>query len=269
MKPLQWFAGLLIIIGVFTWASVSSGQGSAEDLYKRGSELQKAGKFKEALASYEKALKAGREHYGAMYGRGACLFNLGDYAAAETAARDLLRSYPDDTHGVVLLGRTLLKSGSTQEARRLFLRALDRNPQDVAALAGMGEAEYLIGNRFAGEHYLKKALALSPNDRTVQQLLGPVEAANREYLKEGGEERREVTRSAPSGQVAQPPDISEEEEPATGPPILVYEQPDMSSFLEEDSSTNTRRGARESRGRSGKPRFDDRSYWGLDYPERP
>jgi hypothetical protein len=133
----------------------------------------------------------------------------------------------------------------------------------------MGEAEYLIGNRFAGEHYLKKALALSPNDRTIQQLLGPVEAANREYLKEGGEERRDVTRSAPSGRVAQPPDISEEEEPATGPPILVYEQPDMSSFLEEDSNPYIRRGARQSRGRSGKILFDDRSYSGPDYPERP
>jgi tetratricopeptide (TPR) repeat protein len=190
MKPVTVLFLFLSVIWLLSAAQTNANPQKADALYGKGVELQSAGKAKDALEYYNKALKEDLRHRGAMYASGTALYELGDYKEAGRALREVLIFHPDDLRAVSLLARIELAAGSSREAKKLFLKVLDRYPKDVSTLIGLGQAERMLGNRFAGEQYLKRALDVEPDNGSLQIMVRKARRANEEFLREREAEKR-------------------------------------------------------------------------------
>jgi tetratricopeptide (TPR) repeat protein len=187
-------------VGVFLWCVIAlwmlsvvqsdASPKNADALYAKGVELQTAGKTREALEYYKKALRQDLQHRGAMYATGTALYELGEYREAGRALREVLTFYPDDLRATSLLARIELATGSPRQAKKLFLKVLAKYPKDVPTLIGLGQAEQMLGNRFAGEQYLKRAMDVEPENTSLQQMVRKARQANEEFLREREAEKR-------------------------------------------------------------------------------
>jgi len=64
----------------------------------------------------------------------------------------------------------------------------------VRALVGLGKVKVLKGNRFSGERYLKKALALNPENADLKRTVEDVIGTNQRYLRAKKAEKRAMIR---------------------------------------------------------------------------
>jgi tetratricopeptide (TPR) repeat protein len=184
---------LFLFFAALVSFSISFAQGPAAigDPFEQALKLHREGKVQEAVSWYEKALDKDMTHHGAMFGLGSAYYQLSKYPEAIAALEDVLAFYPDDIAARTLLAEIQLTRGMLDDARKNFNEALAARPDFVAALVGLGKTEYFLGNRFAGEKYLKDALARDPNNAYLQQTVRMTEEANREYLREEEAERRQ------------------------------------------------------------------------------
>ena len=81
-------------------------------------------------------------------------------------------------------------TGTIQQARAVLSEYLDKEPRDVEGYLWLGQAEYMIGNRFEGERLLKKALSMAPGNRILGALVTRIEAENRDLLKAETEQKK-------------------------------------------------------------------------------
>jgi len=89
-----------------------------------------------ALAAFEAAIAAGSVGPAAHYNRAVCLYRLGDFAAAETAFRELGRDFPEmRALAEYNLGLSLVRQGRDDAARAAFVTARSSGDDTVAALA--------------------------------------------------------------------------------------------------------------------------------------
>ncbi len=183
---LCWLITFWMLSSSHTYASPQD----ADGLYAKGVELQRAGKTREALAYYKKALRQDLQHRGAMYASGTAFYELGEYREAGRALREVLTFYPDDLRATSLLARIELATGSPRQAKKFFLKVLAKYPKDVPTLIGLGQAEEMLGNRFAGEQYLKRAVDVEPDNTSLQLMVRKARQANEEFLQARVAEKR-------------------------------------------------------------------------------
>jgi tetratricopeptide (TPR) repeat protein len=116
--------------------------------------------------------------------------NQSNYPQAAECFSDITIFCPSDTRAKLLLGRARLMTGTIQQARAVLSEYLDKEPRDVEGYLWLGQAEYMIGNRFEGERLLKKALSMAPGNRILGALVTRIEAENRDLLKAETEQKK-------------------------------------------------------------------------------
>lgn len=180
-----------VIALIFACVSIDAiGLEDVAKLYKKGFELQHAGKLKQALAIYDGCLEQDPTNYKALFAGATAYYAMGDYKNAQARFEKLLTFYPDKGKVPLYLAYCQLHLGQVAEAKAALERIVVDRPKDVAAMIGLGWAEYLSGNRFTAISYLKKALALQPDNKVLAGAVSRLESTNEEYLKAREEARQ-------------------------------------------------------------------------------
>ncbi|MFL5295211.1 MAG: glycosyltransferase family 9 protein [Phenylobacterium sp.] len=120
---------------------------TTEDSFERGAELQKAGRFAEAAAVYERAA-AKALTVNLAINLGVCLGELGEREKAEHYLALAKRHRPSNPNVLRLMGNAYAEAGRTELAEQEYLAALAAAPDDEhakLALAGL----YLSTGRYA------------------------------------------------------------------------------------------------------------------------
>jgi tetratricopeptide (TPR) repeat protein len=175
---LRWFVAWGAVVCLALFAGASWAESQADRLCTEGLKLQKAGKIQEALLLYNNALSVDLQHHTAMRAQAVALYQLGENRKAEGALRDLVALYPDDTKAQLLLARMELASGLVDQAKRRLVLITDKDPKNVSAIVGLGQAEYLAGNCYAGTDLLHKAMDLNPSNPRIRGII-------RQHLRHG------------------------------------------------------------------------------------
>jgi len=97
-----------------------------------------------------------------------------DYDKAVELTRAALTGSPDNAQLWTLQGIALASKGDNQEALPAFQRALKISPNNLAALAGASQIEYLEGKPAAAQH-LNHLLELRPAEPTAHAMLAVLE----------------------------------------------------------------------------------------------
>jgi tetratricopeptide (TPR) repeat protein len=95
----------------------------------------------------------------------------GDPQTAYAIAQKLVETKPGNVKSWLLLGTALLELKRNSESLRAFHRALDLQPESLAALEGAVQAAYAIQSPEA-ERLLQRVLAIDPRNETAHAMLG-------------------------------------------------------------------------------------------------
>ena len=87
----------------------------------------------------------------------------------------LVAESPDDLMLRKNLAHLLLNYGLPTESAQLFQEIIEKNPQDWDAFAGLGHANFALGNYLSAQRAFKKALGNKPEDVESKQKLEVVD----------------------------------------------------------------------------------------------
>jgi DNA-binding SARP family transcriptional activator/tRNA A-37 threonylcarbamoyl transferase component Bud32 len=151
-------------------AAVTSDSVSARDAYLRGEEGFRATRYAEAYDSFHEAVEVDPTFALAHYRKSLVAVMILRFDEAErSAVAAMEHRYRLDTRERRLVEAwAALVRGSAQEAQRLYRSILDKYPDEVEALFGLGTAQVyfnpILGNSTAeAEAQFRRVLELSPN----------------------------------------------------------------------------------------------------------
>ena len=137
----------------------------------RGEALEKAGRYRDALASYEKAIALRPEVAENHFRHGAVALELGDDAGAERDFREALARDAAFAPARAALVRLLSRRGRAEEAIAL-IRTSEGETSSTQLRTALAEA-YLAEERFdEARSLLEEVLAATPDDARALALLG-------------------------------------------------------------------------------------------------
>jgi tetratricopeptide (TPR) repeat protein len=151
--------------------------------------LEKLGRHKDALASFQKAFEINSQRVEMGIGVGVSLLHLKRYGDAATAFEACLRTHPDDEAGLFGKAFALQVAGSLPEAEAAYLEVLNRNPSQEEALTNL-IAITVAQHKDAGtREHCAKLLALRPDSRIALEALvaADLAAGNFEAASQNGE----------------------------------------------------------------------------------
>ena len=97
----------------------------------------------------------------------------GDFKAAETSLREVLKQEPNNATALNNLGYFLVERGERlSEAVDLIKRALEREPNNASFLDSLGWAHFKMGQLAEAEKNLTEAARRNPNSAAIQNHLG-------------------------------------------------------------------------------------------------
>lgn len=99
------------------------------------------------------------------------LLNAGDKPRAQSELIALTADLPPDAELQTQVGALMLRAGDYDHALDLFLEAVGKSPRMDAALAGAGEACFLMNNFSGAQRYLSRAMAANPHLAHAASLL--------------------------------------------------------------------------------------------------
>ena len=126
----------------------------------QGSVLGDAGRYREAIALYTRAMDEHGELTSLLYARGLAASELGLLARAEADFTQILKTEPDNADVLNAFGFTLADYNvRLDEAKRYIERALMLSPDNPAILDSMGWIEFRLHNVEVAERYVRRAMA--------------------------------------------------------------------------------------------------------------
>ena len=137
----------------------------------RGLWFQDAGRWREAAASYEKALELVPGQTRIRRDMAICLSELHEYDKAETQFLQCLRETPDDSLLLIYWGELLLSNGKASEARSVFQGVLNVDPGNHNARFAMARTLLIDGDAKAALEILQPLHVENPSDSAVQYSL--------------------------------------------------------------------------------------------------
>ena len=120
--------------------------------------------YQEAAAAFQKATEAHPEYVVAWLNLALSYEKLGQYEAAATAYRSLIKLRVLDRGVNLALGRALLLSGETEAAITEFRSVLQKNAEDLEAQNNLAAAYLEKGDFDTSLSYVKDVLAVQPKN---------------------------------------------------------------------------------------------------------
>ena len=91
------------------------------------------------------------------------------YPLAQSEILNLLQSEPAQPQSLVQAAQLFANIDDPANALPTFERALQLEPKSSVALAGAGEAAFLLGRYRTAQQYFQKSMAINPSDATLRQ----------------------------------------------------------------------------------------------------
>ena len=132
---------------------------------------------------------------------GVALMQVGDMPAAVEALREAERLDPAHALTWVALGIALNNRKMFGDARPVLLRALEREPDNVEAIAALAETEEGPGDLDAADRHAARALAAAPGHPTANLVVGMVLMKRDRYTEARAALERAATADAESPKV--------------------------------------------------------------------
>ena len=135
------------------------------ETYNRAGVLRTQGQYGSAATAYRRALSINPEHEDSLYYLATCLYEMGDYEAAQAELRKLIRLDPESGRAYGQLGRLLSSRApgaptDLAAARQAFQRQLAIYREQAGPLLDLGRLELNQGNLPAAESSFRTAIAL-------------------------------------------------------------------------------------------------------------
>lgn len=136
-------------------------------------------RWAESAEAYTAALarvpQPGREHWPLFYARGIALERAGRWEQAEADFQRALALSPEQPYVLNYLGYTWVEHGTRlPEARAMLERAAELRPQDGNIADSLGWALYKLGDLPAAVRWLEKAVELESRNSVINDHLGDV-----------------------------------------------------------------------------------------------
>ncbi len=144
----------------------------AEYYLQWGDALRSAGRFQEALAAYEEAVRLEPESVVAMERLALCLPLLKQDARAEAMLKQVLERTPGIAPDWIQLGLVQIGEGKTSDALRAFERAMQLDPDLPDAYNTAGAIWFETGESAKGEAALRNAIRIQPSYAQAHNNLG-------------------------------------------------------------------------------------------------
>jgi len=161
----------------------------AVDLSKPMS-LHQQGRFAEAIALYDTALKQDPKNPDVLYLTGLCRLQMGDMERGAQHMRALIKLQPRHAAAQHALGKALLEIGKTTIGQRHLEQALAINPASQDSRIELAELALAAGDAEQAKKLYRDGLALDPSQAplwnnlgTVCRLLGQLEEAEQAWVK--------------------------------------------------------------------------------------
>jgi len=149
-----------------------------------GQYQEQAGQFREAAASYTKALEAQPMSREIKARRIAALFSAGDLAGAASAAADAQRQHPEDARFPRLRARALFDGGSRSDGLTILEAAARTFPKDANTLYQLADMYKDAGRNPDAEKALRQLLSVEPANANALNYLGYLLALRGDRLDE-------------------------------------------------------------------------------------
>ena len=148
-----------------TWAAHEKADGTlaAEKLFQMGLAAAGQKRFKEAEASFRRALAIKPDLTEAHYNLGVILETLGSADRAKACYQQALEHDPAYINALINLGCILMEQGKMEEAFSTFLRALNVQPDNAVVHYNLGGILKEQGRMDEAIPWFKKALTLKPD----------------------------------------------------------------------------------------------------------
>ncbi|MCF1751563.1 tetratricopeptide repeat protein [Mariniradius sediminis] len=117
----------------------------------------------------------------AVFQRGVCLLDNGEYYKALGDTKNLLKINPESWKGHFLQGLIYEKMKNLEEARSSFLAALQKSPNNVEILVNLANMEYYLGNLEIASNLLDKAEKIDPSEANILNLRSLLALETKEY----------------------------------------------------------------------------------------
>ena len=143
-----------------------------EAWYNRGLVLDYLDRLEEAITSYDNALKFKPDFHEAWRNRGVALGNLGRYEEEIASYAHALEFKPDDHYAWKDRGNALKQLGRNEEAIVSFDNALKIKPDDQSAWLNRGNALWSLGRYEEAIASFDNALKIKPDDHLVSDSRG-------------------------------------------------------------------------------------------------
>ena len=144
----------------------------AEYYLQWGDSLRSVGRFQEALAAYEEAVRREPESVVAMERLALCLPLLKQDGRAEAVLKQVLERTPGAAPDWVQLGLVQLGEGRTSDALLAFEKATQLDPDLPDAYNTAGAIWFETGDSAKGEAALRNAIRIQPNYAQAHNNLG-------------------------------------------------------------------------------------------------
>ena len=133
--------------------------------------LREAGRYPEAFAALERALKTHPDDKDLLYARALAAEKIDRLDILERDLRAILAVDPQNAHALNALGYTLAdRTDRHQEALGYIEQALALLPDDGAVLDSMGWVQYRLGNHAKALEYLRRAYQQHPDAEIAAHL---------------------------------------------------------------------------------------------------
>lgn len=139
----------------------SDGETIVKLYLSEGQVLREAGKFKEGMEVYNRALTEHPRNGDLLYARALMAEKINRIDLLEADLRAILADDPGNATALNALGYTLAdRNERIPEAYEYIQRALKERPDDPTVIDSMGWVQFRMGNYDAAEQYLRKAYDL-------------------------------------------------------------------------------------------------------------
>ena len=144
---------------------------SAEVYQHLGTVRFQQGRFSDAVAMHEEAIRLKKDWPEAYLGLGNAYVKLRKFEAAEGAFNDLLQIEPNSVDAIDALGNVTMFQGRYEEAEIYFMKFAELEPESAKPYIRLSTLATSVGDRDEAIRWLENALVIDPANDTARRRL--------------------------------------------------------------------------------------------------